>query len=52
MDIFTIIATIIIIWCFVNIGIYIVKLGDKLDFQNRILTEINEQIERILRGKL
>ena len=48
MDIFNIIATLIILWCFVNIGIYIVKLGDKLDFQNKVLTEINDQIERIL----
>ncbi len=44
MQIFTIISTLIVIWCFVNIGIYIVKLGDKLDFQNEILIDIRDKL--------
>ncbi len=48
MQIFDIVTTLAIIWCFVSIGMYVVGLGDKLDFQNKILTEIKEQIERTL----
>ncbi len=41
MDIFTIITTLIGIWCFLNVGAYIVKLGNKLDV-------ISDQLKRIL----
>ncbi len=44
MDIFNIITTLIIVWCVLNIGIYVVKLGDKLDFIIQLLKEINEQL--------
>lgn len=44
MQLFTIITTLVIIWCFVSIGMYMVGLADKLDVQNEILTDIRDKL--------